>query len=104
MTRFPRTSSPRSSRGSRLILPGAHRVAFEKAGQWRIYWRASRDRGALTFWSCSAATRGEAEAIEAADGPKVAERYALLAHPRPAAGFMARLIADFKASPDWSAL
>lgn len=86
------------------MLPGAHRVAFEKAGQWRIYWRASRARGAITFWQCAAPTREEAEAIERAEVPAVAERYSLLSHPRPAAGFMARLIADFKASPDWAGL
>jgi integrase len=86
------------------MLPGAHRVSFEKAGAWRIYWRASRDRGALTFWSCSKPTREEAEEFERHHAPAVAERYALAAHPRPAAGFIAKLIVDFKGSPDWAGL
>lgn len=86
------------------MLPGVHRVCFEKDGQWRIYLRASRARGAPTFWQCAAPTRAEAEAIESEQGFAIAERYALLAHPRPAAGFMVRLISDFKASPDWQAL
>lgn len=86
------------------MLPGAHRLSFAKSGQWRIYWRASRQRGALTFWQCSAPTREEAEAIERAEAPEVAERYSRIAHPRPAAGYIASLIADFKASADWRAL
>lgn len=86
------------------MLPGAHRATRLKAGKFHIYWRSSRERGAITFWSCSATTREEAEAIEREQAPFVAERYALLSHPRPAAGFVARLVADFKASQEWAAL
>lgn len=86
------------------MLPGAHRTTRFKSGTFHIYWRSSRDRGAVTFWSCSAPTREAAEVIEREQAPFVAERYALLAHPRPASGFVARLVTDFKSSQEWQAL
>jgi integrase len=86
------------------VLPGAHRTTRAKAGAFHIYWRSSRAAGATTFWNCSAATQAEAEAIEEDSKHEIAERYGLLAHPRPASGFMARLVADFKASQEWANL
>lgn len=86
------------------MLPGAHRAPRAKPGSYHIYWRTHRGRDATTFWSCSAKTRAEAEAIEAAEVATIAERYALIAHRQPSArGFVARLIEDFKASDDWKA-
>lgn len=86
------------------MLPGAHRATRQKARAFYIFWRSSRDRGAVTFWSCSRPTRAEAEAAEAEDAAEIARRYALIASPRPSPGFVASLISDFKASPDWAAL
>ena len=88
------------------MLPGAHRVAL--AGRnglgWYIYWYASRDRTAPCFWEVKRATRQEAESAELADAAEIARRYSLISSPRPAAGFVASLIADFKASEEWKAL
>lgn len=86
------------------MLPGAHRVAFQHAGKWRIYWYSGRERGAPKIWQGAAATRADAEALERAAAPEIAEKYSLAAHPRAARGFVARLVADFRASDEWRAL
>ena len=88
------------------MLPGAHRVALagRRGEGWYIYWYINRDRGAPCFWEVKAASRAEAEDAEQADAVEIARRYALLASPRPAPGFIASLIADFKASDEWRAL
>ena len=101
MTR--KTSSRRSRKGS-LMLPGAHRVAFQRAGAWRIYWYTHRGRGAACIWSGSGKTREAAEALERAQTGKIAEQYGQMTGPRSAHGFVSGLITDFKASPDWSGL
>jgi integrase len=80
------------------MLPGAHRVAFQRAGKWRIFWYADRTRGTPVLWKGAAATRAEAEALERAEAPLIAERYSAAAHPRPAHGFVSRLIGDYRDS------
>jgi integrase len=86
------------------MLPGAHRVAFSRAGKWRIYWYADRSRGAPCFWSGAADTRISAEALERAASREIAEKYSVAAHPRPAKGFVSRLVSDFRGSNEWKAL
>lgn len=86
------------------MLPGAHRVCFQRAGKWRVYWYADRSRGAPCFWSGAADTRAAAEALERAAAREIAEKYSAAAHPRPAKGFVSRLISDFRSSSEWKAL
>lgn len=78
------------------MLPGAHRVAFQRAGKWRVYWYAGRERGAERLGAFSAPTLAEAEAMERAAAREIAERYSALAKPTQAPGYMSSLIADFR--------
>lgn len=86
------------------MLPGAHRVAFERAGRWRIYWYADRERGSPCIWSGAAATRILAEDAERGAAREIAEKYSAAAHPRAMRGFVGRLVDDFKASAEWAEL
>lgn len=96
--------SRRSANGSRLMLPGAHRVVIRKAGRVRIYWRSGRERGAITFGTFAADTLAEAEALERAAAGDLAKRYSELVRPSTAPGFMAKLIEEYIASPDFNRL
>ena len=86
------------------MLPGAHRVSFQRAGRWRIYWYADRGRGSPCFWSGAAATRAAAEELERAAAREIAEKYSAAAHPRASKGFVNRLISDFRSSSEWQRL
>jgi integrase len=86
------------------MLPGAHRVAFHRAGKWRIYWYADRSRGAPLLWSGAGDSRDKAEEAERIAAREIAERYSAAAHPRAMHGFVSRLVEDFKASDAWAGL
>jgi integrase len=86
------------------MLPGAHRVVIRKSGRVRIYWRTGRERGAVTFGSFSAATEAEACAAELAAAADLAKRYAEYVRPSTAPGYVAKLIEEYIASPDFNRL
>lgn len=86
------------------MLPGAHRVVIRKAGRVRIYWRSGRERGAVTFGNFAGDTLAEAEALERAAAGDLARRYSELVRPSTAPGYVAKLIEDYIASPDFARL
>jgi integrase len=94
----------RYGKGSRLMLPGAHRVVIRKSGRVRIYWRSGRERGAVTFGNFAGDTLAEAEALELAAAGDIARRYAELVRPSTAPGYVAKLIEEYIASPDFNRL
>lgn len=90
-------------RASRGFMHGAHRQAHERAGgRWGIYWYAWR--GGPALGSYVAASREEAEALEAADLPGIARRWADAKDTRPAIGQFGRVIVDYQQSSDWQQL
>lgn len=91
------------ARGS-LLLPGAHRVVIRKSGRVRIYWRSGRERGAITFGTFAGDTLAEAEAAERAAAGEIARRYAEFVRPATAPGYVAKLVEEYIASPDFSRL
>lgn len=97
-------SLKRYGRGSRLMLPGAHRVVIRKPGRVRIYWRTGRERGAITFGTFAGATEAEAVAAETAAAGQLAARYAEHVRPTTAPGFVAKLIEEYIASPEFARL
>lgn len=93
-------SKKNSKSGSRGFMHGAHRQAHERAGgRWGIYWYAWR--GGPSLGSYVAASREEAEALEAADLPGIARRWADAKDTRPAIGQFGRVIVDYQQSTDW---
>lgn len=96
--------SRRFAKGSRLVLPGAHRIVVRKAGKVRIYWRSGRERGAVTFRKFWGATLAEAEAAELAEAGEIARSYADHVRPSTAPGYVAKLIEEYIASPEFDRL
>lgn len=94
------TKSQRLRSGS-LVLPGAHRIITQRAGRWRIYWYAWRGRGAPCVWSCVAGSRADVLAMERDAAREIAERWTAVCKPAPARGYVASLVADYKASAAW---
>lgn len=83
------------------MLPGAHRVAFQRAGSYWIYWYSERGPKRTCLWRTKAETREAAEAEERAASSEIAGRYSAAVTYRPARGFVSALILDFKASDEW---
>lgn len=83
------------------MLPGAHRVAFRRAGSYWIYWYSERGPKRACLWRTKAPTQAEAEAAEQAAASEIAGRYSAAVEYRPARGFVSSLILDFKTSAEW---
>lgn len=87
-----------------MTLPGAHRVIKRNGTGTHIKWYAWRGKGAPLIAKFDGTDDKAALAAEARGAPAIAEKWAKAAYPRASGSTMAGLIADYKASPEFTGL